>query len=150
MKTIRTLALTLAFTASAAFANDHLTQIAGHARELAQDYGKMTQTLKNKNFAPQELLQQVQAVDADVAKIKTLLGEFAATNPEFSALQAKDWKLTQDLVVLLDVFHNRKTELLSGTNAQQDRKKILAESQAVVTRATMLEKAALRLAGSGS
>ncbi len=150
MKTLSSIALTLALTASAAFANDHLTQIAGHARELAADYGKMTQTLKNKNFAPAELQQELQAADSDLGTIKTLMAEYAATEPKLNAAQAKDWKLTQDLVVLLDVFQTVKSELLAGDSPTSKRKEIQAHSQGLVTRAKMLEKTAMRLAGSGS
>jgi hypothetical protein len=150
MNKLNTLALTLALTASAAFANDHLTQVAAHARGLAEDYRKMTITLKDKTFAPAELQKELQAADSDLGKIKTLLAEYAATGPKWNAAQAKDWQLTQDLVVLLDIFHTRKSDLLTGDNPSKKRKEIRTEAQGLMTRATLLEQAAKRLASSGS
>ena len=47
------LALALAFTASAAFASDHLTQIAGYAKDLHADFAAMAQTLVQLN-APEQ------------------------------------------------------------------------------------------------
>jgi hypothetical protein len=142
-----TLALTLTLSASAALANDHLNQIATHARGLAEDYRKMTVTLKDKNFPASDLKQELQEADAELDKVKGLLSEFTATNPSFSGTQQKDWKMVQDLVKLLEIFQDRKTELLSGDNPHKQRKSIQAEAEALVTRASLLQQAALRLAG---
>jgi hypothetical protein len=150
MNKITTLALSLALSASAAFANDQLVQVAAHARDLAEDYRKMSVTLKDKNFAPADLQQELQAADTDLGKIKTLLADYAASSPKWNDAQLKDWKRAQDLVVLLDVFHTRKADLLTGDNPIKKRKQIRLEAQSLETRATMLEQAAKRLAGSGS
>jgi hypothetical protein len=150
MKTLPLFALTLALTAPAAFANDPLTQIAGQARELAADYRKMSDTLKNKNFAPAELKQELQESEAALTQIRTLLAEFSSTHPQFTTAQRKDWKLTQDLVALLGIFHDRKNELLEESNAQKKRGEIRAHTQGLVTRATMLEAAVLRLTGANA
>jgi len=145
MNTMKNLALTLAFTASAAFANDHVTQAATQARELAADYRKMTLTLKDKNFATQELQQELKEADDALAKIKTLLADYGATNPQLNAAQQKEWKRAQDLMALLEVFHGRKANLLEGDNPHKRRTAILQEAQALVTRADLLEKAVQRL-----
>jgi hypothetical protein len=147
MKNVMTLALTLAISASAAFANDHLSQIASHARDLASDYRKMTVTLKNKNFPAADLRQELQDAEAEVSKLKALVDEYGATSPNLNDIQQKDWKQVQNLVKLLEVFQDRKSELLAGDNPHKQRNKIHAEAQALVTRATLLEQAALRLAG---
>jgi hypothetical protein len=150
MKTLPLFALTLALSAPAAFANDHLTKIAGHARDLATDYRKMSDTLKDKNFAPVELKQELQEAESTLTQVRTLLAEYTATNPQFSGVQLKDWKLTQDLVTLLELFHDRKNELLEESNAQKKRGEIRAHSQGLLNRANMLEAAALRLTGANS
>jgi cell division septum initiation protein DivIVA len=148
MKMLRYLALSVALTASSAFANGHLDQVAAHARELAADYKKMVETLRNKNFPVSELRQELQDAEEALAKVKDLLAEFQAANPGIATAQPKDWKLTQDLVTLLDIFHDRKAELLSGDNPWKKRTSIRNEAQGLVTRATMLEQAVLRLARS--
>lgn len=150
MKTLPLFALTLALTAPAAFASDHLTQIAGHARELAADYRKMSDTLKNKNFAPAELKQELQESEAALTQIRALLADFSATSPQFNAAQHKDWQMTQDLVTLLGIFHERKNELLDESNAQKKRAQIRAHSQGLVHRANMLEATVLRLTSANS
>ncbi len=150
MKNVRQLALTLALTASAAFANDHLTKIADHARNLATDYRRMADTLKNKDFAPHELKQELQEAEAALSNVKTLLAEYSATGPNLNAAQQKDWQLTQDLVTLLDIFHGSKTELLSEANAQKKRSDIRAHALGLLTRATMLEATVKRLPGTKS
>ena len=150
MKHVLTLALTLTLSASAALANDHLNQIASHARGLAEDYRKMTVTLKDKKFPAADLKQELQEADAQLDKVKGLLSEFSATNPNFSGVQQKDWQMVQDLVKLLEVFQDRKVELLSGDNPHKQRKNIRNHAEALVTRASLLEQAALRLAGTGT
>jgi ABC-type transporter Mla subunit MlaD len=149
MKNITSLAMMLALSASAAFASDHLNQIANHARELATDYRKMTVTLKDKNFAAHELRQELKDADEALAQVKELVGQYEATQPNLNAAQQKEWKKLQDLVALLAIFQDRKNELLSDSNPQKQRKSAQAEAQALVTRATMLEQTARRLAGEG-
>ena len=84
-------------------------------------------------------------------KVKGLLSEFSATNPNFSGMQQqKDWQMVQDLVKLLEIFQDRKVELLSGDNPHKQRKSIRDHAEALVTRASLLEQAALRLAGTGT
>jgi hypothetical protein len=146
MRNVTMLVVSLACSASMALANDPLTQIAQHARELASDYRKMTVTLKDKNFATQDLQEELREADVALAKVKELLAEHAATNPAYLGSKQKDWKLTQDLVTLLNIFQSRKAELLAGDNPHKKRNTIRDEAQGLVTRATMLEKAALRLA----
>ena len=151
MKHVLTLALTLTLSASAALANDHLNQIASHARGLAEDYRKMTVTLKDKKFPAGDLKQELQEADTELEKVKGLLSEFSATNPNFSGVQQqKDWQMVQDLVKLLEIFQDRKVELLSGDNPHKQRKSIRDHAAALVTRASLLEQAALRLAGTGT
>ena len=147
MKNVMTLALTLALSASAAFAADHMTQVAAEARELASDYRKMTVTLKNKNFPAQELRDEMKDAEIALTKVKGLVNKYQASNPSLTAAQQKDWKLVQDLVALMAIFQNRKTELLDSGDPHKKRGSIQAEAQALVTRATLLEQAALRLAG---
>jgi hypothetical protein len=147
MKHLMTLAMTLTMTASAAWADDHMNQIANHARDLATDYRKMTVTLKDKKFPPQDLQQELKEADAALAKVKDLVADYAATNPSLNAVQQKDWKMVQDLVALLTLFQNRKAELLAGDNPHKKRGVIQGEALGLVTRATLLEQTALRLAG---
>lgn len=146
MKHLLTLALTLTMSASAAQANDHLNQIASHARGLADDYRKMSVTLKDKKFPAADLKQELQEADEALGKVKGILNEFSATNLSFNAAQQKDWKLVQDLVALIGIFQDRKAELLSGDNPHKQRKDIKLNAEMLVVRASLLEQAALRLA----
>lgn len=145
MKTVKTLALTLALTASAAFANDHMTQIAAEARELAADYKKMTITLKDKNFPERELQEELKVAEMELEKIQAHMVQFGALGLTLTPAQVKDWKTAQDLVQLLDVFHGRKSVLLEGGDPHKNRAQLLAEAQGLLTRANMLADVAKRL-----
>ena len=145
MKTITTFAMTLALTASAAFANDHMIQVAAEARELASDYKKMTITLKDKNFPERELQEELKAAENELEKIEGHMMEFSVAALTLTPSQSKDWKLAQDLVKLLDIFHGRKSVLLEGGDPHKKRSAILAEAQALLTRANTLADVAKRL-----
>lgn len=145
MKRMTTLAVTLALSAAAALANDHMTQIATEARELASDYRKMTATLKDKNFPERELQEELKAADVELEKIRGHMAQFEAAKLTLTPAQAKDWKRVQDLVLLLDVFHGRKAVLLEGDNPHRRRNELRAEAQALLTRATGLAETARRL-----
>lgn len=150
MKDVALFTFVMTLTAQAVFASDHLSKIAAHARDLATDYSKMSVTLKNKNFAPAELKQELQDAEATLAQVRALVAEYGATTPQLNAAQLKDWKLTQDLVALLGIFHNSKIELLDLANAQKKRGELRSQSQALKTRAKMLEAAVLRLSGANT
>lgn len=142
---LTTLALTLALSATAALANDHMKEIAAEARELGSDYQKMAKTLKDKNFPERELLEELKLAETELEKIQGHMSAFQASKPALGPAQTKDWKTTQDLVQLLDIFHGRKAVLLEGDNPHKRRADLLAEAQALVTRANMLVQTATRL-----
>jgi cytochrome c556 len=145
---IRNLAITLALTASAVFANDHLNQIAGTAKELQSDFSMMAQTLKNKNFAAEELKRELEALRGHVDQLKATADEFEAANPSLSGQHEKDWKLAKELIALVDIFHSQKAEMLNGDNPAKNRKMLKAQAEGLAKRSTVLRETALRLAQS--
>lgn len=144
---IRNLAMTLALTASAVFANDHLNQIAGTAKELQSDFSRMAQTLKNKNFAAEELKRELEALRGHVDQLKATAEEFEAANPNLTGQHEKDWKMAKELIALVDIFHSQKAELLND-NPAKNRKMLKAQAEGLAKRSTVLRDTALRLAQS--
>jgi hypothetical protein len=147
MKTIHTLALTLALSATAAMANDHLSQIRDHARSLEQEFRGIQMTVKSKDFQPEAVRSRLEAAGAGVEKLKELVAGVESSN---SAVTANpEWKRTKDLVTLLEVFHGRKADLLQG-DPRKNRSMLKATAEGLAQRAAMLQKSAGKLLSSGS
>jgi hypothetical protein len=147
MNTIRRIALTLAVSATAALANDNLTQIRDHARSLEQEFRGMQTAVKSKNFQADELRGRLEATGAGVQKLKDLVAGVEASSP--NVVSNPEWKRTKDLVQLLDVFHGRKAELLQG-DALKNRSMLKVTAQGLAERAVLLQKSADKLMSSGS
>ena len=112
------LTMTLAFTAVAAFANDHLMQIRDHARGLEQEFRGMKEIVNSKPFRSVELESRVATTAAGVDKLKGLWADFEASNPHLT--KGEDWKTAKEMVALIDMFHAQKSQLL-GPDAHKKR-----------------------------
>mgnify|MGYP000873095469 CR=1 FL=1 len=139
------LLVTTVFTAAAVFANDHLNEIAGTAKQLESDFGVIARTLKNKKFATDELKRDVEAARPHVDRLKAAADQFEAANPSLSERQKAEWSKTKELIALVDIFHSRKSELLDSGAAAKNRKLLEAKAKGLVHRSTMLRESAQKL-----
>lgn len=147
MKTLRTLALTFAMSATAVMANDHLSQIRDHARSLEQEFRGIQTAVKSKDFQPDAVRSRLENTGAGVQKLKELVAGVESSSPNVAA--NPEWQRTKDLVALLDIFHERKAELLGG-DVKKNRSLMKATAEGLAMRAAMLEKSAGKLLSSGS
>ena len=138
------LAITTVLAASAAFANDNLTQIRDQAGKLSQEFRDIGVTLKNKNFNTVEVQNRVNAIDAGIESLKKSTVEFEAAKHSLTANGDKDWKLSKDIIHLIDIFHEQKSQLLSG-DPQKMRSQIRDQADGLAKRASMLQETSNRL-----
>ena len=138
------LAITTVLAASAAFANEHLTQIRDQAGKLGQEFRDIHVTVKNKNFNTVEVQNRVNAIDADIESLKKSAAAFEAAKHSLTANGDKDWKLSKDIIHLIDVFHEQKSQLLSG-DPKKMRSMIRAQVDGLAKRASMLQETSNRL-----
>ena len=138
------LAIATVLAASATFANEHLTQIRDQAGKLGQEFRDIGVTVKNKNFNTVEVQNRVNAIDTDIESLKKSAAEFEAANHSLTANGDKDWKLSKDIIHLIDVFHERKSQMLSG-DPKKMRSLIRAQAEGLVKRASTLQETSNRL-----
>ena len=148
MKKMRNLAITLALSAVGAFANDHLTQIRDLAGTLEKEFRGIHVAVKDKNFNTADVRKRVEATDADVEKLKTLAADFETSSPSLAT--GPDWKTTKELVALIGIFHDQKSQLLEG-DVTKNRGLLRGQADGLAKRAAMLQESAARmLKGAGS
>ena len=142
---LKTLAMTLALTASAVLANDALTAITDHAKDLQGDYARMAQTLKNKDFALQDLQRDLNAIGEQLEQLQTLASQFEESAASLTDAQRKHWEGTKEVITLLDIFHDRKSEMLNGDNPRKKRKELKNEAERNAYRSSVLYDRASQL-----
>ncbi len=145
MKTISRIATVMVFAASAAFANDHLNQIATHARSLETEFRQLSVVLKSKNFDSGLVQSRLAAADLDIEKLKGLSAEFEQSHPQLGASGQSEWRQTKDLIHLIDLFHGAKSDLMNQ-NPYKNRSMLKAHADGLAQRAAGLQKVADRLA----
>ena len=138
------LAITTVLAASAAFANEHLTQIRDQAGKLGQEFRDIGVTVKNKNFNIVDVQNRVNAIDADIESLKKSAAEFEAAKHSLTANGDKDWKLSKDIIHLIDIFHEQKSQMLSG-EPKKMRSLIQAQAEGLAKRASKLQETSNRL-----
>ena len=138
------LAIATVLAASAAFANEHLTQIRDQAGKLAKEFRNIGVMVENKNFNTVEVQNRVNAIDADIESLKKSAAEFEAANHSLTANGDKDWKLSKDIIHLIDVFHEQKSQMLSG-DPKKMRSLIRSQAEGLAKRASMLQETSNRL-----
>ena len=141
MKMIRNLAITLAFTAVGAFANGHLTQIRDLAGTLEKEFRGIHVAVKDKNFNSADVKSRVEATDADVKKLESLVADFEASSPSLAT--GPDWKRTKDIVALIAIFHEQKSQLLG--DMKKNRGTLRVHAEGLSKRAAMLQESASRM-----
>ena len=142
--------LTTAFAlvASIGWANEDLIQIRDHAGGLEREYRELGTKLKVKSFSVTELQDRLGAATSDITRLKELVAKFETANPATSHgkdwATDKDWKTTQVLVKLIDLFHTQK---LNTLNDEPLKKRGLLKSHAdgLIQRTAMLRETVDRL-----
>lgn len=134
--------ITTALAASTVSANDHLTRIRDHAGRLGKDFLNIQATLKDKQFNVAEVQGKVNTMDGDIESLKKLSAQFEDANPSMTA--NKDWIQTKQAIVLVDMFHEQKAQMV-GADAKAMRTQIRTQAQNLAIRALFIEKTANQL-----
>ncbi len=138
MKTFQKLTFMMVLAASAAFANDQLTQMRDHAKTLHQEFTQLQSAVKNRNFDVQTIQNRMNELDANIEKLKSIAAEFESSAPSNIAASS-DWKLTKELIQLLDMFHEQKMELLNG-DLRKNHGLVKVHAEGLARRAEILSK----------
>lgn len=142
---LTTFALTFTLTATVVMANDHLLAIGNHAKELQGAYAHMAETLKNKNFALQDLQRDLHAVGEQLEQLKVLASAFEDSAAGLTEAQREHWEATKEVITLLDIFHARKSELLNSDNPRKKRNQLKTEAERNAYRSSILHDRASQL-----
>ena len=134
--------ITTALAASTVFANDHLTQIRDHAGRLGKEFLDIQTALKDKQFNVAEMQGRINTIDGDIENLKKLSAQFEEANPSKRA--SKDWMQAQEVLTLINMFHERKSQML-GADARSMRTQIQDHAKNLAIRALFLEKTTIRL-----
>ena len=146
MKTLTTTLLGLAFATVPAMALDHhfMDQVMQSAQNIERDAKDVNVVLRNKRAGMNEISPKLEAMGADVAKLRALVDEFEASQKTLSERDRTDWELLKERVRLIEIFHNQKSQLASQ-NLDKNRGLIRAHAQGVALRAARLQETAAKL-----
>lgn len=145
MRTALQLVIALSLASTAAFANEHLKEIAGSAKTLHQEFLQIRTVLKSKDFSADTLRQNLTQIEPHLTQLRTLASKFEETKPALSGEVAKQWNTTKEMIELLNMFHQRKAELLQE-NPSKNRGLLRLEAERLAHRANVLHQSANRLA----
>jgi hypothetical protein len=138
------LLITTALAAPALRADTHLTQIRDRAVKLNNDFKAVDRELRSKQFNLATVTGKVDLIDEDINQLKRLSSSFEASNPKLNPTAVKEWQSIKETIALLDIFHDRKAEMLKG-DVGKVRGQIRAQSQNLSIRALHLEKTSAQL-----
>lgn len=138
MKYLTLTVLAFATAAGTARANDHLTGIRDHARELSIEFRAMQEITKAKKADLSSLQPRLESSAERIGELKALVAAFEASHPEKTA--AAEWKATRDLVALIDLFHSQKLEVIQSGKPDKSRARTYAAG--LVVRSDKLQNTA--------
>lgn len=123
-------------------ANDPLRAISDHARNLQTNAQEINQGLKKKALSPEDLKAKLDKSSSSLEQLKTAVAQLESSNVNVASM-GPDWKLLKEKVQLLEIFHERKSELLSDVS--RNRSMIRAHAEGIAKRAAMLDQTVSRL-----
>jgi hypothetical protein len=130
----------LALMTGASFAAD-LNAIVQHARSVEMDAKQIVAALKSKNFDANEIKAKLEEKGKTIADLKEAVAAYEAANPSVAGTAA--WKDVKDRVTLLEIFLNRKVDLLN--DARKNRTMLRAHADGIAKRAAGLQQSASQL-----
>lgn len=146
MKKLSTILLGSLFTVAALANNLNLSTAVG---ELSTQAGKvqksaeeMSLQLKKKPVNVEQVTRQMDAVHADINKLKALAAEIEASNPNLTPSQKQNWDLVKTKIQLLEVFASNKKDLLAKGDPNKHRSYLKAHSDGIAIRAQLLQQTA--------
>jgi hypothetical protein len=145
MKQLLTITACLGLAALTASADTQVFRsMVGSAANIEQDAAAISRTLKSKNFDSAKVRADIEKIGSQIATLRQHADAFEANAPNLTDAQKKDWELVKTKIQLLTVFHERKSELLSG-DLMKNRSMLRAHSDGIAYRAKKLQETVNRL-----
>lgn len=136
--------LALAALPAAALEKEFVDQIVLSAQNIERDATEVGRALKTKAVDKSDVTAKIDAMSGDVNKLKQLVSQFEATNPQLSERDKTDWEMLKAKVQLLEIFHERK-KTLAAEDLGKHRGTIRAHANGVALRAQKLQQTASKL-----
>lgn len=136
--------LALAALPAAALEKEFVDQIVLSAQNIERDATEVSRALKTKAVDKSGVTAKIDAMSGDLDKLKQLVSQFEATNPQLSERDKADWEMLKAKVQLLEIFHERK-KTLAAEDLGKHRGTIRAHANGVALRAQKLQQTASKL-----
>lgn len=136
--------LALAALPAAALEKEFVDQIMQSAQNIERDASEVSRALKTKSVDKPGVTAKIDAMSGDLTKLKQLVSQFEAGNPQLSERDKADWEMLKAKVQLLEIFHDRK-KTLAAEDLGKHRGAIRAHANGVALRAQKLQQTASKL-----
>ena len=143
MKTL-TLLFALSALAVPAYSDARFAGIGEDAGKIHSDAAELSKDLKSKTVDESKVKADIAALGDDIIKLRKDVETIDASLNSLTAEQKKDWELIKMKVQLLNIFYDRKTELLSG-DLKKNRSMLRAHADGIARRAAMLRDTAMKM-----
>ena len=118
--------------------------IATDAAKIQRDAEELSNNLKAKTVDEAKVKADITALGDDIIKLRKDVETIDASASSFNEVQKKDWELVKTKVQLLNIFYDRKAELMSQ-DFRKHRSLLRAHAKGIAKRAAMLQQTASRL-----
>lgn len=125
-------------------AQSKFRSIIGDAANIEKDATALSLDMKAKNFDITKAKADAESLGKDIAKLRKDVEEIDAGMANLTGQQKADWELVKTKVQLLTIFHDRKSELMSG-DLSKNKGLIRAHADGIAKRARLLQQTANRL-----
>ncbi|MFN0102222.1 MAG: hypothetical protein ACKV2U_09040 [Bryobacteraceae bacterium] len=133
--------LLLAASAAAALEKEFVDQMVQSSQNLERDAASVSRALRTKTIDPADVTNRIEAMNADIVKLRELVQQFDATHPELSERDRSAWRLLKDKVHIIEAFHGQKKSM-ANADIDKNRSSIRALADGVALRAKKLQQSA--------
>lgn len=149
MRTLSLLAIT-GLLASTSWANNlnlstAVGELSGEALKLEKLTEVVSSQLNSVPVNPELLEKRVEALYGHIQRIKAMVAEIEAAQPNLTASQRTNWELVKNKVQLLDTFAATKRDLLEKGDPNTNRAQLKSQADGIVKRAALLQQTARKI-----
>jgi len=143
MKTL-TILFAIATLALPAYSDTRFSVIGEDAGKIQLDATELSKDLKAKVLDESKVKADIAALGQDIIKLRKDVETIDASLNSLTAEQKKDWELIKTKVQLLNIFYDRKTDLLQG-DLKKNRSMLRAHADGIAKRAALLRETAMKM-----
>lgn len=142
---MKTLTLLLAAAlAVPAYSDSRFTGIGEDAGKIHLDATQLSRNLKAKVVDESKVKADITALGENILKLRKDVESMDASLDSLTSAQKKDWELIKTKVQLLNIFYDRKTELLAG-DFKKNRSMLRVHADGIAKRAALLRETAMKM-----